>query len=186
MGKTSSGEWGKQVTASKTCHCQSDLYNNAMELTTSPNTSFSFNGQSPLSVPPIDLTKALDQSDLIFNFNLEQNDTVPFTDFARASKMVYDLAFRRPKHGDPEETFLIEAFLCAERLFHEEGATDPRIPYLFAQLLIRLDDCDYALSCLQKLEASIAVPSTDVTSAISQTRQMRAERVGQSHQGKIL
>jgi hypothetical protein len=164
---------------------QSNVYN-SMELTTSPNTNFSFNGQSPLSVPPIALTKALDRSDLMFNFNLEQNDTVPSTDFVRANKMVYDLASRRPKHRDPEETFLIEAFLCAERLFHEEGATDPRIPYLFAQLLIRLDDYDYALSCLQHLEASLLIPSTDVTAAISQTRQLRAGRVRQLHQGEIL
>ena len=153
-----------------------------MELTTSPNTRFSFDGQSPLPVPPIDLTKALDRGDLMFNFNLERNDTVPFTDFVCANKMVYDLASRRQKHGDPEETFLIEAFLSAERLFNEEGASDPRIPYLFAQLLIRLDDYDYALSCLENLEARLAIPSTDVTSAISKTRQLRAGRVEQSHQ----
>ena len=157
-----------------------------MELTTSPNTSFNFNGQSPLSVPPIDVTKALNRSDLMFNFNLEQNDTVPFTNFVRAHKMVYDLASRRSQRGDPDETFLIEAFLCAERLFHAEGETDPRIPYLFAQLLICLDDYDYASSCLQNLEARLLIPSTDVTSAIAQTQQLRVGRVRQSHQCEIL
>ena len=74
---------------------------------------------------------------------------------------------RRPQHGDPEETILIEAFLCAESLLHEQGTTDPRIPFLFAELLIRLDDYDYALDCLKNLEAMLATPSTDVTLAIS-------------------
>jgi len=43
-----------------------------MELTTSPNTSFS--PSSPI-VPPIDLTKPLNRNDLTFNVNLDQNDS---------------------------------------------------------------------------------------------------------------
>jgi hypothetical protein len=57
---------------------------------------------------------------------------------------------RRPQHGDPEEAILIEAFLCAEGLLHKQGTSDLRIPYLSAELLIRLDDYGYALDCLKK------------------------------------
>jgi len=97
--------------------------------------------------------------------------------------MTSRLTLRRPQHEDPEEDILIEAFLCAEDLLHEQGTSDPRIPYLFAELLIRLDDYDYALDCLKNLEARFVMPSTDVALAISKAQQLRTSRVDQSRQG---
>jgi len=157
-----------------------------MELLTSQNTSFSFGRPSPATVPPIDLTKALNQNDLTFNVSLDQNDTVPFSQFVRVFKTAGDLALRRPQHGDPDETFLVEAFLHSERLLLKHGAADPRIPYLFAELLVRLDDFDYALDCLKPLEVTLATPSTHVTFAMTEVQRLRTNRVNQSHQGMVL
>jgi len=109
---------------------------------------------------------------------------VQFSTFVRALKMTSRLTLRRPQHGDPEEVILTEAFLCAEDLLHEQGTSDPRIPYLFAELLICLDDYDYALDCLKNLEARFVMPSsTDVALAISKAQQLRTSRVDQSRQG---
>ena len=64
-------------------------------------------------------------------------------------------------------------FLFAEGLLHEQGASDPRIPYLLAERLIRFDDYDYALDCLKNLEARLLMPSTVVALAISEAQQLR-------------
>ena len=147
--------------------------------------TFSFSPPPPLTVPPIDLKKTLSHADLTFNINLDQNDTEIFSNFARAIQMAIRLTMRRPRPGDPDETTLIEAFLYAERLLCEQRTTDPRFPYLFAQLLIHLDDYHYALDCLKELEATLAMPSPDVSSAISDTQRLHADRVCKSQQGAI-
>jgi hypothetical protein len=155
-----------------------------MELLLPPHSSFCFNQPLPPVVPPFDLTKPLSQEDLTFNFDLRRNDTERFSSFARAVEVALRLVRRQPLRGDPGEVDLVEAFLHAERLFEEQTSTDPRIPYLFAELLIRLDDYDYSLNCLKVLEAMLKIPSPAVASAISAVQQMRAERVRTSQQGR--
>jgi len=144
--------------------------------------NFRFN-EPPVTVPPIDLTKALNRTDLTFNLNLNRNDTMAFSSFARAIQMANRLIFRLLRPGDREETTLIRAFLEAEGLLHEHGPIDPRMPYIFAELLTSLDEYDYALDCLKTLEAALVIHSPDVTLAISEVQQFRARRVHQSHQG---
>jgi hypothetical protein len=164
-------------------HEQPFVPNDTTEFVSTATANFSFSGSGPLTVPPIDLNKALDRSDLTFNVNLDQNDTALFSDFIGALRLAYSLVLRKSKAGDPDESTLIEQFLHAERLCHEQAKTDPRIPYLFAELLIRLDDFDYALDCLQALQATLTIPSHDVSLAISATQRRRADRIRESNQG---
>jgi len=76
--------------------------------------------------------------------------------------MVYDLASRRPKHGDLEETFLISAQSdCSTK-------KEQLIPkFHIYSAFIHFDDYDYALSGLQNLDARLLIPCTDVTSRSS-------------------
>jgi len=53
----------------------------------SPNWRFTFNQQPLPTVPPIDLTKALNRRDLTFNVNLDHDDTEQFSTFVHALQM---------------------------------------------------------------------------------------------------
>ena len=137
-----------------------------------------------LTVPPVDLTKALNRDDLTRNFNCDvpQYDTKAFFSFALAIRLAQSL-ISHIRQGDPEEIDLIQAFLKAEGLLHEHGKTDPRMPYIFAELLTDLDEYDYALDCLQNLRAVLALPSAAVSLAIFKVQRSHARRVCESHQG---
>ena len=96
------------------------------------------------------------------------------------------LAFHVSQPGDPDETVLVEAFLNSERFLHKHRATDPRIPYLFAELLVRLNNYDYAFDCLKNLEVTLAMPSTDINFAMAEVQRLGTRRVSQWHQGVVL
>jgi hypothetical protein len=140
-----------------------------------------------LPAPPVDLTKALNRADLTRNLDpdcdLAQYETKTFLDFALAIRRAKGIIFRMQRGVSSEEITLIHAFLKAEGLMHEHGKADPRMPYIFAELLTHLDEYDYALACLKNVEAVLVVPSISVSLSISEVQQSRARRARESRQG---
>ncbi|KAG5636418.1 hypothetical protein H0H81_008128 [Sphagnurus paluster] len=135
---------------------------------------------NPARVP----TPAIGALDLTLQ-HCESDNTIKFPDFVHDCERVISLILREPENyrkvsESTVQPTLVLAFLRAEAVYKSHWKQDPRIAYLFSDLLVRLDAFEYALEVLHELFAQLAEPGPLVAEAIAYVEKLRLERVEQS------
>lgn len=135
-------------------------------------------------IHPLDLTKPLVEADFTTNVDLAKPDTSIFERFARAYKQAVELRIRSG-HGPSEEPFLVLAFLQTETSYEFNRTTDPRIPYLFAELLLKLEEYAYPIHVLEELASQLPVESPYIRRVIEGAQHAHVRRIESSQMGAL-